>query len=562
MHASFSSRLTLLVGAAVALPSLFACLDHPLKPVEYEQAQEAQDAIALTVNKDVDILFVIDNSGSMGEEQATLASNFSAFISVLEAPEVEANYRIGVTTTDNGNPWCQGTGPEAGNLRLTSCRSRAPEFVFDGAVQIDAYAEACEAVCPATSEGGLSLDAIEITPTTTARDPEAKARPWLENIEGRTNLPDGLTTTQAFQCFGPQGINGCGFEAHLESMWKALKRSQTETEASYGFIRDNAILSVVHVTDEADCSYNDDWETIFLPDGERVFWTDNTAPAPSSAVCWNAGVACTGSGTYDECRSVNLDASGNEVSDDAAADDAVLRPLNRYTDFVQEFENNKQRITPEQEVLVAVIGGVNSDGTITYQDALQDPEFQSDFGIGPGCSSSAGEAVPPVRMAEFASQFEVGTSGNMFSICESDYSPALRAIAEAIADQVKPACMPACVADTDPTSTTLEPSCVLVQEAPNEDGSFDSTTIPECQEDGSFPSDDDNVCFLALVDDGSAEKATGRDNDDMSEFCVDAGWNLEFVLSRRDGFPAPGGTAVSATCQLSQNKAIDCPTLP
>ena len=36
MPASFTSRLALLVGASVALPSLFACLDHPLKDVEYD----------------------------------------------------------------------------------------------------------------------------------------------------------------------------------------------------------------------------------------------------------------------------------------------------------------------------------------------------------------------------------------------------------------------------------------------------------------------------------------------------------------------------------------------
>ena len=39
----------------------------------------------------VDILFVIDDSGSMGEEQAALAANFSALIEELEATEVVAD---------------------------------------------------------------------------------------------------------------------------------------------------------------------------------------------------------------------------------------------------------------------------------------------------------------------------------------------------------------------------------------------------------------------------------------------------------------------------------------
>ncbi|MBV1861358.1 MAG: VWA domain-containing protein, partial [Nannocystaceae bacterium] len=52
----------------------------------------------VTLQRAADILFVIDNSGSMGEEQAILANNFGSFIEVLEADGVEANYRVGVTT--------------------------------------------------------------------------------------------------------------------------------------------------------------------------------------------------------------------------------------------------------------------------------------------------------------------------------------------------------------------------------------------------------------------------------------------------------------------------------
>jgi hypothetical protein len=72
-------------------------------------------------------LFVIDNSGSMAEEQALLSANFAAFIDVLEAPDVKANYRIGVTTTDAGNPRCPSAQykPEGGKLVLSSCVDRA-----------------------------------------------------------------------------------------------------------------------------------------------------------------------------------------------------------------------------------------------------------------------------------------------------------------------------------------------------------------------------------------------------------------------------------------------------
>jgi hypothetical protein len=548
MNVSFTSRLSLLVGASVALPSLFACLDHPLKPVEYDQSQEKEDSIALTVNKDVDILFVIDNSGSMSEEQATLAQNFAAFINVLERPEVEANYRIGITTTDNGNPWCGTTGPEAGKMRLTSCRSRPTEFTFNGATTVEAFDPACNAVCPETVMGTngetLNLNSIEIQPSIIDGQDEAAPRPWMESIEGKTNLPEGLSTVQAFQCVGPQGIDGCGFEQHLESMWKSIRRAQDQNEAEYGFIRPGAILSIVFLTDEVDCSYNTAYESIFLPDGNRVFWSDDTAASPTSAVCWNAGVACEGS----DCQPADLDVDGNEVTSNPD-DNAVLRPIDRYINIVQELETAKQLITPEQEVLVALIAGVNSDGSVTYQPDLTDPEFQNDFGIGAGCRSDAGTAVPPVREKIFADTFKVGDRRNLFSICDADYSPALEAIAQTIADQVRPACMPACVADSDPTTPELlDPACTLLQEAPNGDGSFEETTIPPCEGD-TVPEGDD-VCYQSLVGDA------------MDDYCIDSGFNLQFQLIRREGFPAPGGTSVNATCQLSQNKRIDCPNLP
>ena len=45
-----------------------------------------------------DILLVIDNSGSMGDKQTALATNFSSFIKYATAAEVD--YHIAVTTTD------------------------------------------------------------------------------------------------------------------------------------------------------------------------------------------------------------------------------------------------------------------------------------------------------------------------------------------------------------------------------------------------------------------------------------------------------------------------------
>jgi hypothetical protein len=552
MRASLVARLSLLTATTVALPTLLACLDHPLKRVEYEASQEEMEGIQIEVNKDVDILFVIDNSGSMGEEQANLSENFGRFVGVLEAEDVKANYRLGITTTDDSNYWCKGAGvsdAESGQFVLSSCLGRLGDFYFSGD---DTNAEtACTDFC------NLEDADLEIQPTTTDLDPNPSPRPWLENIEGATNLPEGVSTTEALQCFGPQGINGCGFESHLESMWKSLKLAQNSMQDEYGFLRDSAILSIVFVTDEADCSFNrDNQNTVFGEEGvgNQVFWSlPDVQQSPTSAVCWNAGVSCDFGLEMDQCSSVNLDVDGNETENEDAM---ALYPLSKYTTFVQQLEDDKKTINPSQEVIVSAIAGVPENfpdiGVLSYAegpDATNPDSFQAKFGIGQGCSSQVAEAVPPVRLKEFAEGFLVSEDdNNLFSVCSTSYEEALLSIANSIRDQLKPACMPECVADTDAVEEGLQPLCTLTQTSNDGSGTVEDN-IPECGGDGSIP-DGADVCFVSLT------------GDQRDPACVEAGWNLEFRIVRREGVPAPGGAQVAATCQLSQSTVVDCPDLP
>lgn len=110
--------------------------------------------------------------------------------------------------------------------------------------------------------------------------------------------------------------------------------------------------------------------------------------------------------------------------------------------------------------------------------------------------------------------------------------------------------MTACVADTDPINAGVQPQCTLVQEAPDvNSGTIIETNVEPCLGNDQLPEGVD-VCYVALVDDR------------LSDLCAEEGWNLEFKLVRRAGVPAPGGTSVAVSCELSQNKAIDCPNLP
>lgn len=359
----------------------------------------------------VSILVVVDNSGSMGEEQQAVATALAGLPEALDAEGID--WRIGITTTDNGNPWCPGTGPEAGSLVFSSCRSRLDGFLFEGAQTIDA-SEACTDICP--EEWG----SIQTEPSSIEGGGAVASRPWVESIDGQTNLPPMLSPADAMRCLVPQGINGCGFEQPLESMHKALDRSGLDSEDAYGFLPDGALLVVLIVSDEADCSYNDAHESIFLPDGDRVFWSDENTAAPTSAVCWNAGTQCG----VEDCMSADFDAQGNAVAAVDADSDAVLRPLSRYVDRLREVEVAR----------VMLLTGVDSDGNAVYQSGI-DPVYEDNFGIAPGCEGPGGPAVPPVRMREFADRFtDGGSRNNMYSICEGSHDAAMAALVSSIAD--------------------------------------------------------------------------------------------------------------------------------
>ncbi len=516
-----------------------ACLDHPLKQVEYESVTEIIVEPPVVPRRKVDILFVIDNSGSMGEEQAVLAANFSAFVEVLERPEVDADYRIAITTTDDGHAWCSGTGPEAGTLQLRTCRSHIDDFVFSpgSANEVDRIDEACLEVCPE------ALADLSTLPTEVAGDTSSRPRAWLERSQGRSNVPQGVTTAQALGCWGPQGINGCGYESPLESMRKALLRSGVDGDPGQGFLRDDALLQVVFITDEADCSVTSAGFAAFDPDGTRTLWPDPDAALPASAVCWNAGVSCsTASDGSTHCEPADLDAEGRAT----AATDAMLHPVSRYLEVLEGIDMRKREINAggPSQVLVSVIGGVPSgyDGRSLDYGPGSDPQFLDDFGVGAGCSSANGEAVPPVRLRAVAEAFTDEPGSNLFSICDADYKPALEEIAEILVEKLRPNCVRSCVVGVDALQDGDLPTCTIAHER---DGV--SSEVPTCLRSGNGPwerPDGEDLCVYAVT------------GDDLHLDCQVEGQNLEL---RFLWAPDASIGEITPICEASGNPQLDCP---
>jgi hypothetical protein len=374
----------------------------------------------LTPATGVDILFVIDNSGSMADHQQRLANAIPALVGPLTAAGLDL--RIAVTTTDAGNPRCPAATfkPEAGAFQDRTCRAAVAEgeWVFNG----EDSSAACLDQCP--------HETITFAPTATAADPEPKPRPWIEWNDGAGNIDVPLN--EALACVLPQGVAGCGFESTLEAMYLALARTQTAGEASFGFLRTDADLLVVIVTDETDCSGNPEHSDIFT--SNKVFWTNPDDPAPTSALCWKAGMQCTGGpGVYDDCVAVDRDGTG-EVTNDPSA--AVLQPLSRYQGVGGGVGARQSAPRAAATVHVAAITGVpvGYPGVpLVFQDS-PDQDIQNNFGIAPGCVNDGVMAVPPGRVREVV-EGTAPLGPGLFSICDPSFDGSLGILAEGLIDE-------------------------------------------------------------------------------------------------------------------------------
>jgi hypothetical protein len=186
-----------------------------------------RDAQAATSESDeacakMDIVFVVDNSGSMQEEQSNLANNFSVVTQKLDAFTTKSgaklDYRIAVTTTGK-------------SARYTIApKSPFPNIPDPPPMKIDDK-----------GDDGRFRHGCGMT------------RGWLER--GDANIVNQLS------CIANVGTNGPSLEMPLESLRLALTDRMSDG-ANAGFLRDDALLAVVMMTDEDDCSRTDEDFTI------------------------------------------------------------------------------------------------------------------------------------------------------------------------------------------------------------------------------------------------------------------------------------------------------------
>lgn len=482
----------------------------------------------LTPIRGVDLLFVVDNSQSMARAQGLLAQAGQSMLDALAGVDL----RIAVTSTDVGNPRCPSTTPESGAFVLESCVEHPERFLYEGE---DHFFEACAACYLADSE-------LARRPTAIACDPSLAPRPWLERAaDGATNLDPSVDLAAAFACAAPLGIDGCGFEAPLEAVRRVLARTATPGDPNFGFLRDDALFAVVILSDETDCSAQDD--TIFTTDD--TFWGGE--PTPTSAACWRAGVACTGDPPeLGACSPTDRDAAGDPAADPGAA---VLVPVSAYIDELRALADARAARNPGQRTVIRLVTGVPQGyaaGSAEIPYVAAPEQAVVDHGVGPGCQADDGRtAVPPVRERVVAEAFTLPGARNLDSICAPEYDSVLTGLADELRLADGRACLPGCVADGDPTTVPVEPDCLFTRaDAPPTDA---RALIPACHQDDSgawvVPLDYE-VCHVVHAD--------------LSPGCAARGHNAEVSLVSAVPGPLPD---IRVACGESPAPQLDCPQL-
>lgn len=403
----------------------------------------------------IDVLFVIDNSGTMAEEQKNLAANFSRLVDKLknlknsDGRKVNASVHMMVTTSDVGHPECTPFQPKdyvpaEGRPTNTTCLERINDFKsLVGKDQTPKkYDDACKDFCE-----------------------DEKYKPkgsFISFGTGATgsNVPEN-EIAKALSCIGPQGVNGCGYEAPLEAMMQALNPGADWNKGENPFLRENSLVAIVLVTDEADCSVRHSEKAkesgfVWFTDPKKNEFCEEKpgggGKKASSAVCWNAGVKCSGlkGDVYEKCVAANL----------PSKDAPVLSPITRYSEGLF----NLLRSTRNSEIVMLGIlgvpevtkhndkapfepieGGVKAlkyrkwrASDIEGEDAeAAVKEKQFEFGIGPGCTGKGtGQGIPPVRIKEVCESLNQKDKKGKIekvrccieSICDDDFSAAINCL--------------------------------------------------------------------------------------------------------------------------------------
>jgi hypothetical protein len=370
--------------------------------------------------RQVDLLFMIDDSSSMETGQANLRANLPSFMDVLKGlPGGLPDLHVAVVTSDMG----AGDGSS-----IAGCSTHGD----NGGFRYQATGN-CTSVGFTDPNATFLVDSGGTFPTTNF---------------GNQDL------TAVFQCISTVGATGCGFEHQLASIARALGADGAAAPPqNAGFLRPNAILAIVLLTNEDDCSAPPG-SPLFSPTSAQL--SSKYGPT-SNFQCNEFGHKCLvpaglpNAGTmqppsrYAPNNSANdtvvytapMAATSNCVSYE---DSPVLTPVGQVAAGIKRL-----KAFPQSQILVTAITGLNEGASSNGYEVTWQTAPVSDTGPWPriahACGSDSagaptGFADPAVRIEQFVKQF--GDNGFVDNYCQANYAGTLGLIAAKLSALITP----------------------------------------------------------------------------------------------------------------------------
>jgi hypothetical protein len=335
-----------------------------------------RDAPALGPSPQLDVVFVIDDSVGVREEQENLGRAFPAFLEALRAaPGGMPDLRIGIVSSTFGS------GPTVPSPECNPLGDRGRFQVKPGC-----------GLDPVVGGAFLTVDG-----------------------QGRTNFTGSLS--EVFSCLAVLGSAGCGYEHQLQALRAAIASPPINIE-NRGFVRAGARLGIVILSDEDDCSGEPD----------ATFYGEPIPGQAGSVRCALLGHVCNGQAVPPMAGfQATLSACAPYVRSPAERSSRLIN-VQEFVDYVMAIKSGR----PDTVVVSTIIGW--NDSPAAKYGIIERPASSgtgAEIDIAPACTATeTGNAGPGVRLHAFARSFPHHT---VHSICSGDLAPAMREIGRKMA---------------------------------------------------------------------------------------------------------------------------------
>ena len=393
-------------------------------------ADIARDAAQLVLdfgpsgNRAVDLLFMVDNSSSMTALQQKLIASFPAFINELKGlPGGLPNLHIAVVSSSMG----AGRNPS-----IYQCPPGGDQGIFQ-----------------TKPVGGDSCARASLN---------AGQNFIITSGAGGPNFTGDVS--DVFACIAALGSGGCGFEHQFESVLRALGADGAAAPAqNTGFLRPDAILQIVLLTNEDDCSAPPNSD---LFDSTSMTITDPLGPLQSYR-CNEFGHLCGG------VRPPRTPASPTDLSGTCmSAEDGILL---RVADVVAALKKLK---SDPRLIVVSAIAGPPSPYIVTTTPSQVSGDPSQWPVVEHSCTAIDGTyADPSIRIQQWIDAF--GTNGRFQSICDAGLGGGMPLATQLESVMSDSPCLDA---------TVVASACTFVDQIRDADGGVQDVPLASCTATG------------------------------------------------------------------------------